>query len=160
MIKELYCKYCKRGPFKSIQSVRAHLGHCKDKPKRKYTSILINPEIWFLAKRNAEIRKMELCDYLEMLIRRDAVTTQLEQTLLKKSGGNVNNIPFIPVQVTHKVERLRRQTPEDRGFKSLKLLCPNCGSTRLRHKPFRRFGTYDGSYYECMRCKHYFSRWG
>jgi len=45
------------------------------------------------------------------------------------------------------------------GFEPSKLSCPKCGSTRVRHKPFRRFGIYDGSYYECRQCGHYFSRW-
>jgi len=127
--------------------------------RRKVTSLRIDPEVWFLAKQNARRRKLTLCDYLEMLIKKDAVAIQLEEKLLKESGGLSPEAPVLPVSIMHEVKRLRRQTPDEQGFEPSKLLCPNCGSSDIEHKPKRTPFRYNGSYYECIRCKHYFSRW-
>jgi len=154
------CKYCEQ-VFKNIYALRGHLRHCTKRPKRAKSSILMDPEVWALAKRNARIRKQSLCDYLEMLIKRDAVSIQIEELTLKKLGGAIDIPgPVIPVKIVHKVERLRRGVSTVFRYSVQPLLCPNCGSDQLQHKPKRTPFMYNGRWYECIRCKHYFSRWG
>jgi len=81
---------------------------------RFITSVYINREVWALAKRNARKRKLTLCDYLEMLIKKDAIAVQLEEKLLKEVGGLNPETLVLPVHVTHKIERTRRNLSSTR----------------------------------------------
>jgi len=134
---------------KRRQYHRAHTGN------RRRTTIYIDADLLDLIKEFARARNISLCDWIEGAIRmRAGIEGLLKITEHRKGGLTVKSI------TVHKVERLRREPEPEPGFEPGKLLCPNCGSSDIEHKPKRTPFSYNGSYYECIRCEHYFSRWG
>jgi len=120
---------------------------------RKRTTIYVDLDVLHIAKEDAKLRGISLCDWIEDAIRLKLAITQLATISGHRKGGLT--IKSITV---HKVERLRRQTPDEQVDVRGRLLCPKCGSDKLRHKPYRRHGIYDGSFRLCLKCGHYFSR--
>jgi len=164
------CKYCGEDfTNKSIQSLRAHLRWCRKKPETVVTSIR-----WTKEERDAFAQVMSIhglteCQGLRTIanaivnaVRNNYVLTIDARPESKRlelmKGPNPLIVNIEKLQPTYIGFPRRPKVPVDIPRNSFS--CPKCGSDNLRHKPFRRFGIYDGSYYECMRCKHYFSRWG
>jgi len=52
--------------------------------QRKVTSLYIDPEVWQAARENARKRGLSLCDYIEMLIRKDLIAVQLEEIIMSQ----------------------------------------------------------------------------
>jgi len=164
----LQCKYCGH-PARNLQSLRIHLRWCKKRPKKVRSSF--------------EIEETELNKFNAFCKAHKTTVCKMVSTIIK--AINLANERGQPLTIyTHK-DQIRLATTENPvlvniGKIDLKFLgkprspygvlqrvtvysslsCPKCGSEHLRRKPFRRFGIYNGSYYECLRCKHYFSRWG
>jgi len=120
---------------------------------RRRTTIYVDADLLDLVKELAKVRNISLCDWVEEAMRLKAGIEGLVKISEHRKGGlTVKSI------IVHKVERLRRQTPDEQVVYLGRLLCPKCGSDKLRHKPYRRHGIYDGSFRLCLKCGHYFSR--
>jgi len=131
------------------QPQRAKIGN------RVRTTIYIDADVLHIAKEDARRRGISFCDWSEDAFRLKLAITQLATISEHKKGGlTVKSI------VVHKVERLGRNFKTSRESAPKQLLCPNCGSSDIVHAPLRTPFSYNGSYYECIRCRHYFSRWG
>jgi len=141
---EIVCRYCGKGPFKNIQSLKAHLGHCKTrKQARKRSTVIIDPNLWNIIHEFTD----NVCDFVERWLRFGLAIEALGRKEASKLGSLPSNLFGVKFQIEtkHVVARLRRR-PEK--YESEWIYVEPMFELEHRPKEYRVNG------HLCIFCKH------
>jgi len=155
------CPHCNR-KFKSWRAVGGHIGKV-----HKIKTAKVSARIPLALKKEFDRIREELG-----ITECQAITNLIQTYVSAHRAGILQSPPkkLIPSIITlrvgdgRKARKIARVILEEgrepfSGNISPELFCPSCGSTRLLHEPIRTLHTYDGRWYRCTQCGHYFKRY-